>query len=104
MMISTDVLLLSLLLVVLFTIVSSKILVVSYILCSVGLIILLIVSTRQRESYSRMDVFPWNEANLVVKRNPNSTVIDCNWDFEPGSNDKYFCFSDPVVRPYSNTE
>lgn len=56
-----------------------------------------------RESYDRMDVFPWNEANLVKKRYANSTVIDCAWSLDKKKDDNIFKMSDPVVCPYDNT-
>lgn len=54
------------------------------------------------ENYERMDFFPWNEANLVKKRDRDSTVIDCEWDLDQDKNNDIFHQSDPVVSEYSN--
>ena len=48
-----------------------------------------------------LDFFPWNEANLVRKRRPVSTVIDCAWSLDQRDDD-IFREDDPVVRGYSN--
>jgi hypothetical protein len=49
------------------------------------------------EKYERMDFFPWNEARLVKKRDPDSTVIDCAWYLDQNKNDNIFKLSDPIV-------
>lgn len=54
------------------------------------------------ETYDRMDFFPWNEANLVKKRHPNSTVIDCAWSLDQNKSDNVFQMSDPVISRYTN--
>lgn len=54
------------------------------------------------ENYDRMDFFPWNEANLVKKRMPNSTVIDCAWHLDQKKSDNIFSLGDPIVAPYDN--
>lgn len=54
------------------------------------------------EPYDPMDFFPWNEARLVRKRDPNSTVIDCGWFLDQPQNDNVFKLDDPIVREYSN--
>lgn len=54
------------------------------------------------ENYERMDFFPWNEANLVRKRDRDSTVIDCEWDLDRDKDNNIFHVSDPVVSGYSN--
>ena len=58
------------------------------------------------EEYNRMDFFPWNEANLVKKRDRDSTVIDCAWyldqDKKKPYNNNLFRLSDPVVAGYSD--
>ena len=33
----------------------------------------------EKERYDPKSFFPWNEANLVHKRIPNSTTVDCKW-------------------------
>ena len=75
--------------------------ILSFVVCSVVLIAVLIVATRQKEAYSKMDVFPWNEANLVIKRNPQSTVIDCEWDIDRPDENNIFCDRDKVVSRYN---
>lgn len=65
--------------------------------------VLLYYLREERETYDRMDVFPWNEANLVKKRDPNSTVIDCAWFLDKNKDNNIFKMSDPVVCPYNNT-
>jgi hypothetical protein len=54
------------------------------------------------EKYERMDFFPWNEANLVKKRHPNSTVIDCAWKLDQKKSDNIFQMSDPIIAEYDN--
>lgn len=56
--------------------------------------------TRPAETYERMDFFPWNEVNIVRKRIPQSTVIDCKWDLDQ-KGDNVFKMSDPVVFGYT---
>lgn len=53
------------------------------------------------ERYDRMDFFPWNEVNIVKKRIPQSTVIDCAWRLDQKDND-IFNKSDPVLAGYSD--
>ena len=60
------------------------------------------LKTFTEENYERMDFFPWNEANLVKKRDPNSTVIDCAWYLDQKKNNNLFKMSDPVVSEYDN--
>jgi hypothetical protein len=75
--------------------------------------------TEGYEKKDKMEYFPWNEANLVIKRFPESTVVECGWEFvqkggkckergnefmpgngcEPTPN---FQENDVVVRPYTN--
>jgi len=55
-----------------------------------------------KETYDRMDFFPWNEANLVKKRDRDSTVIDCAWYLDQKKSDNLFKMSDPVVAEYDN--
>jgi hypothetical protein len=57
------------------------------------------------EEYDRMDFFPWNEANLVKKRDRDSTVIDCAWYLDQkddNDNNNLFKLSDPTVAEYDN--
>lgn len=54
------------------------------------------------EKYDRMDFFPWNEANLVKKRDRDSTVIDCAWYLDQKDNNNLFKLSDPTVAEYDN--
>jgi len=55
------------------------------------------------EKYDRMDFFPWNEANLVKKRDRDSTVIDCAWYLDQkDNNNNLFKLSDPTVAEYDN--
>ena len=69
---------------------------------SMGIIVFLIMDLfYSKESFDRPDVFPWNEANLVKKRMPFSTVIDCEWDTE--NNGEIFCPSDPVIQAYTTS-
>lgn len=56
--------------------------------------------TSSAEKYERMDFFPWNEVNIVKKRIPQSTVIDCKWDLDQ-KGDNLFKMSDPVVFGYT---
>jgi hypothetical protein len=89
----------------LFPIVASRHKEVSLFLYSAIVVLILIFYWKEdgaRESYDRMDFFPWNEANLVRKRHPNSTVIDCAWSLDQKKSDNIFQMSDPVVAPYSN--
>lgn len=54
------------------------------------------------EKYDRMDFFPWNEANLVKKRDRDSTVIDCAWYLDQDESNNLFKLSDPSVAKYDN--
>lgn len=54
------------------------------------------------EKYERMDFFPWNEVNIVKKRIPQSTVIDCAWNIDQKKDNNIFRMSDPVLFDYSN--
>ena len=63
------------------------------------------ILSNNNEGYKRMNYFPWNEANLVVKRIPESTTIDCSWSFvKDGKPFDYtapaFHLGDPIVAPY----
>jgi hypothetical protein len=51
---------------------------------------------------NKMDFFPWNEVNLVKKRSPESTVIDCAWRLDQKDNPDIFYMDDPVLSHYSN--
>lgn len=55
----------------------------------------------ERFQKDKMDYFPWNEVNLVIKRFPESTVVECGWNLpsEPTPN---FQENDVVIRPYRN--
>lgn len=39
------------------------------------------ISSTWKENYEKVptDFFPWNEANLVHKKIPNSTTLECRW-------------------------
>lgn len=66
-------------------------------------IVILHYTKKKHERYERMNVFPWNEARLVVKREPVSTVIDCDYYLDdPKNDDNIFHLSDPVVSGYDN--
>lgn len=67
-----------------------------------ALAILYYVKEEEKENYDRMDFFPWNEVNLVKKRIPNSTVIDCAWYLDQKKSDNIFKMSDPVLAEYTN--
>lgn len=72
-----------------------------------GVVIILSVSYQRNtinERYDEMDFFPWNEANIVKKRNRDSTVIDCGWFLDQNKSDNIFKMDDPVLSPYSNTD
>lgn len=73
-----------------------------------GVVVLLILfhqkETKNEENYDKMDFFPWNEVNIVKKRNGESTVIDCGWFLDQDKSDNIFKMDDPVLSPYSNTE
>jgi len=58
----------------------------------------LLVPWQQKESFERPDFFPSNEVNIVQKRIPNSTVVDCRWNMVTPSFDD----SDPVYYAYNN--
>lgn len=73
----------------------------SFMVCAVVLMVVLFVEMRRKEMYSKMDVFPWNEANLVIKRNPQSTVIDCEWEIDRPDENNMFCDRDKVVSRYN---
>lgn len=54
----------------------------------------------------KRDYFPWNEVNIVKKRSPESTVVECGWELvqigkekEPTPN---FQENDPVVHRFNN--
>lgn len=89
----------------LFPIVASRHKEVSLFLYSAIVVLMLIFYFKEEEaleSYDRMDFFPWNEANLVKKRYPNSTVIDCAWYLDRQKSNNVFQMSDPVVAHYTN--
>lgn len=73
-----------------------------------GVVVLLMIFHQKEggkeEMYDKMDFFPWNEVNLVKKRNGESTVIDCGWYLDQDKSDNIFKMDDPVLSPYSNTE
>lgn len=73
-----------------------------------GVVVLLIIFHEKEggkeEMYDKMDFFPWNEVNLVKKRNGESTVIDCGWFLDQDKSNNIFKMDDPVLSPYSNTE
>lgn len=69
---------------------------------AVGLLAIIYYMKEEKEAYDRMDFFPWNEVNLVKKRTPNSTVIDCAWYLDHNKTDNIFKMSDPVVAKYTN--
>lgn len=55
------------------------------------------------ETYDKKDFFPWNEVNIVKKRNREDTVIDCAWRLDQKENDDIFHIDDPVISRYSNS-
>lgn len=73
-----------------------------------GVVVLLMIfhekEAAKEEMYDKMDFFPWNEVNLVKKRNGESTVIDCGWFLDQDKSNNIFKMDDPVLSPYSNTE
>ena len=72
-----------------------------------GVLVLLLVfyqKNKTEEMYDEMDFFPWNEVNIVKKRNRESTVIDCGWFLDQNKSDNIFKMDDPVLSPYSNMD
>lgn len=67
---------------------------------------LVIMMARRREGFERGNYFPWNEVNVVRKRVPGSTVVECSWsyvrDARHGFATPSFAESDPVIFPWSN--
>ena len=54
----------------------------------------------EREDFkNRWDYFPWNEANIVFKKQ-ESTVVDCA--FKTDASNKNEIIYTPVIFPYSN--
>ena len=73
-----------------------------FLYCAIVVLALVSYTKEEREDYNKMDFFPWNEVNLVKKRIPNSTVIDCAWYLDQNKSNDIFKMSDPVLSKYTN--
>lgn len=70
---------------------------------AVFILLSLILWKGTMERYDKMDFFPWNEVNIVRKRNREDTVVDCAWRLDQKDNDDIFHMDDPVISHYSNS-
>lgn len=75
----------------------------SLLLFFVVFVAMVVFSTEESiEKYERMNFFPWNEANLVNKRDRDSTVIDCAWRMDKEEKNSIFTLNNPMVCNYNN--
>jgi len=78
---------------------------------AIHILFFLAIRKEGKEGYAvkqknKMDYFPWNEVNIVKKRSPESTVVECGWELvqigkkdEPTPN---FQENDHVVHRFNN--